>query len=334
METIDSILADWQSCRPEGATVSVRQLHEVAGRAAARIRNTAAPEAARQEAYELLQPTWAGEEPEPSLFVRMLRLGASGDHEHVHFLRFWQAMQEVFRRLEQPHGKAGGEPLAEEAAALRDALLRRYDNPSELSCVWFAAEAAQARVMSADEAAWASLEEAIARLRAVPGQAAPGRKGCRGGGAALRFEEASELLFAWLQRAAQDYCRGERRAKIRAVCDVAGCGVREACFHLGCRGWEVEAALLSFYGGVAVAFGTAALGGTCGWSSYGAKLRKSEVECPICFEPYSGEAKPIETGCCFQVLCSACRARLMHPGGFHCPFCRSVEAFRLAGGGH
>lgn len=318
MEAIDDIVEDWHECRG-GAAVPACRLHEVLNLAAERITRSGADEERRRDAYALLAPTWAGSEPEPPVFVRMLRLDGS-DRDQIYFLRFWQAMQQVCGLLLGCTGAAAeSEPLAEEASALRDALLRRTDS-GELSRSWLAAEVTRARGMSADEAAWASLEAAVLRL-GVPKEAASGRRS-RGADAPLRIEEASELLFTWLQDIAEDYGRGQRGAKIKAVRDVAGCSAREACFHLGCRGWEVEAALLSYYGGGAVP--SMAMGKGRGWSSHGAKLCKNEVECPICAEPY-GKAERLVTGCCFQVLCTTCRAKLMQPGGFHCPFCRTVE---------
>jgi len=320
METIGNILVDWQAFRPAGVAAPVRQLHEVLNAAAERIRSSQAPESAQEDAYALLQPTWTNGEPGPPWFVRMLRLGTSGDNDRIHFLRFWQAMQELCRRLEQRQGKAESEPLAEEVSVLRDAVLRHSDISGTLSSSWFVSEATQARATSADEAAWALLIEKAAAQRAAPKGALGGRwRHCSE--APWPLEEASGLLFEWLQEVTLDYASGERGAKRHAVCDVAGCSGREACFHLGCRGWEVEAALLSFYND---AGGTS---GAHGWSSRGAKLRKSEaeVECPICAEMYKSKAMPVVTGCCFQVLCSDCKAKLTQPGGFHCPFCRTVE---------
>jgi len=104
---------------------------------------------------------------------------------------------------------------------------------------------------------------------------------------------------------------------IRGFCDVGACERHMACLHLGKEQWDVEAALRSFYSDScprAVA--------STSWSSRGAKLRKEEVECPICATEYTGQRQPVETTCCFQVLCPRCRERLTTEGVFSCPFCR------------
>jgi len=321
MEALDSVLDDWDACRPLGAVAPARRLHEVLNCATERVRSSAASGSARQDAYALLEPSGSRAAPGPPLIVRMLRVDLGDSQECIAFPRFWQAMQELARRLGEPPGQARDAPLAEEAAAFRDALLRQADPSGTVPHSWLAAEAAEARTMSADEAAWAPLEEAVARLqtpKVVTGRGAHARK------PDVRYEEASQLLLAWLRRLVDDYCRGNRAAKIRNMSDVASCSVREACFHLGARGWEVEAALLSFFSSAAPHM-LLPLEGGCGWSSHGAKLRKNEVDCPICVEPYSTKTKPVVTHCCFQVLCSICHLRMLEPGGFHCPFCRSVE---------
>lgn len=322
MECLDSILADWWSCRPDGAVAPARRLHEVVNRATERVEHLPATYAARQDAYSLLEPTWIDDNPVPPLFIQMLRVDTKT--ECIHFLRFWQAMQEVFRRTGQLFGQANDEPIAEEAAAFRDALQRRSDATGKLSCVWLLDEASDARAMSADEAAWASLQDAFKHASSAK---EGGLDQPRADEAHLQREEAAGLFLHWLQVLTDDYCRGSRAAKLRAVRDVTGCSTREASFHLGSRGWEIEAALCSYYS-VGPRSSAMALGDSDrGWSSHGAKLRRSEVECPICVEPYTGE--PVVTSCCFQVLCSDCRAKLIHPNGsnkgFHCPFCRTLK---------
>lgn len=144
----------------------------------------------------------------------------------------------------------------------------------------------------------------------------------------LDLEEASTALFAWLQELAEDYCRGNRAARIQCVCDVARCRAREACFLLGARGWDVEAALILHFSGDGANEANVLRGGAEGsWSSHGLKLRQEEKECPICCENYGGAGeKPAVTRCCFQVLCSHCHNRLAgDPDGFQCPFCRSMD---------
>eukprot|EP00927_Polykrikos_kofoidii_P025185 TRINITY_DN22682_c0_g1_i1.p1 TRINITY_DN22682_c0_g1~~TRINITY_DN22682_c0_g1_i1.p1 ORF type:complete len:457 (-),score=69.45 TRINITY_DN22682_c0_g1_i1:210-1418(-) len=151
-----------------------------------------------------------------------------------------------------------------------------------------------------------------------------------GGDAKLEIAEVSTLLFAWLQELAEDYCHGSRSALIRAVRDVAGCSLREACIHLSRQRWDVEFALLSFYGQ-----GIKCCDNNSGWSSQGARLRLSEVDCPICAESYSAHRKSMATPCCFQTLCGSCHQRVVHGQTFHCPFCRcdveGTKKDRLAG---
>jgi hypothetical protein len=71
--------------------------------------------------------------------------------------------------------------------------------------------------------------------------------------------------------------------------------------------------------------------GAHAWSSTGAKLQRSEVECPICATSYERNCmlrRSTVTRCCFQSLCVECYARLSDrkgKSGFACPFCRIVS---------
>ncbi|CAE8665772.1 unnamed protein product [Polarella glacialis] len=140
------------------------------------------------------------------------------------------------------------------------------------------------------------------------------------------------LLLTWLSELVEDYRRGSRSAKVYCIRDVAGCSRRDACLCLSRSGWDVEAALQSFYiGNKPKAAAGAKLEGALSaeseaeksWSSGGAKLRRNEVECPICVVPYEQGYKPVMTQCCFQVLCSECLCRLTDSRGqLACPFCR------------
>ncbi|CAK0798850.1 unnamed protein product, partial [Prorocentrum cordatum] len=308
MEAIGRVLSEWDAlCRGLAAGGGARAVlpapcaDQVLGLAAARAQASPAPREARLDALALARGAHGGREPPPLL--RMLR--ADG-RQPVHFLRFWQAMEELARRLGSGAGRAPPqEPLAEEASGLRDAVLRRAESPGGLTKGWLGAEVAAERQGSADEAAWAVLARAAEEVHG-------GRK------APVPLEVASALVMTWLREVVEDYCGGDRAAKIRAVRDVAGCGIRDACLHLGCRGWDLEGALVSVLGPCHCA---GALGR--GWSSQGAKLRRSEVECPICAEEYGPRAKAAVTPCCFQVLCAGCHGRLTRLGDFQCPFCRT-----------
>jgi hypothetical protein len=121
------------------------------------------------------------------------------------------------------------------------------------------------------------------------------------------------------------------------VQDVAGCGMREACLRLEKHAWDIEATLRGFYASgptVAVPEGRGRTSGRSppqvpslraeSWSSCGARLRKDEIDCPICMEPY-GALPPVQFQCCLQVMCGACRARVANEHGLlACPFCRTV----------
>eukprot|EP00435_Cladocopium_sp_Y103_P076093 s5_g76.t1 len=137
------------------------------------------------------------------------------------------------------------------------------------------------------------------------------------------FDTAQGCSFIDDLELVEDYSRGSRSAKIFCVKDVAGCRCRDACLYLSKNDWDVEAALQSFYEAptkVVEAVKPAA------WSSGGAKLRRKEVDCPICVDSYTAGNKAIMTKCCFQVLCAKCHARLTDSTGrLSCPFCRGAD---------
>jgi len=395
MEVLGWILTDWEACRPSDGSIPEDRLQEVMDRATARILDAPAPSQMQQDAYTLLEPEAGeamGDGGRPPLLERMLLRGRAYAHggsspssgaapggsglagdpgagadaaglAQIHFLRFWQAWQELLRRLGQPNGQGNDEPLAEELVIFRDTLLRHAASSEGLTGQKLASEAAAARAMSADQAAWLYLEEAAGRLSGnaqhaaavasfasvtVAAATAAGSAASRGrqaspppspplqhGGAieAMGPAELCGVLLGWLHELAEDYSQGPRAAKARAVMDVCRCTRREACFQLGARSWDVEAAMMGYYG--KACGGSSPLGGSAGslmsWSSQGAKLRQNEVDCPICCEPYATGAKPVVSRCCFQVLCKSCHERLTQPAGvwpetaFQCPFCRNVE---------
>lgn len=316
-------------------------------RASARILDAPVPSQLQQDAYAMLEPEVGdamGDQGQPPLLERMLLRGMCRESEGtaldvsearpqktapIHFLRFWQAWSELERRLGQLQGCQGREePLAEEVGIFRDALLR-HATTEGLSAASLCSEATAAREMSADQAAWEPLQEAARAL------AAGGVDLLRSsGGSASRWpardEDLCKALLEWLGELAEDYRVGKRGALIKAVRDVTRCTVREACFALGARGWDVEAALICRFGKGSLSYG-GEKGQPVSWCTQGAKLRKSEVECPICAEPYESGCKPVVIKCCYQVLCKSCHERLTKPAGarpdaeFHCPFCRKTD---------
>merc|ERR1740138_955636 len=97
MEDLDNTLTDWRSCRPDGVVIQAASLPLVLDRATARVKSSRAAGPARRDAYTFLPSGWSGSGP--PLFVRMLRVDGGNPSEQIHFLRFWQAMEEVSRRL-------------------------------------------------------------------------------------------------------------------------------------------------------------------------------------------------------------------------------------------
>lgn len=319
MEALDAILADWRACDPDGACLAAGRAGIAVDRVVSRVHAEPLSEAAFQDVHVFLSPP-VGRNSGPSPFVKMLRIGADGQtagDDQLNFLRFWQASEEVWRRVQQ-FNSPDDEPVVEEIAALRDSLLRSSDG-GHIKVDWLASEVADTRSMSVDRQIWQSLEHSIELLALskvdltdMESKSSPCSL------ATFMLEEASMLLLTWIFEIVHDYCHGDRFAKIQAVRHVASCTRRTACFHLASSDWDVEAALLSFFG--------SAWETSSSWSSQGAKLRKDEVECPICTLPYNQAAKSLVTSCCFQVLCTACCSKLTDAEGvFQCPFCRGCK---------
>jgi len=353
MDVLAWTIADWDACGPVGGGLSTDSLPMILDLAANRVLDSSAPPQLQQAAYVLLEPEAGeamGDHGQPALLERMLLRGRPAAHEcghtsgdgsmRINFLRFWQAWWELWTRLADVNEQSV--PVIDELAIFRDALLRR-SSATECSLDALGEEVANACRLSIDPAAWAPLEESMGMLRDAD---------C--GGMRFSFFQADEcaphvlsmlsvceLVLLWMRGVVQDYRIGPRSAKIRAVTDVCGCSPREACLQLARNAWDVEAAMMSYYGhGGRV--------GGCGppplaqgpdealsWSSHGAKLRRSEVECPICAEPYADGVKPVVSSCCFQVLCQGCHDRMLRPSDdstpwrcsldFQCPFCRGVQ---------
>eukprot|EP00927_Polykrikos_kofoidii_P058873 TRINITY_DN5368_c0_g1_i1.p1 TRINITY_DN5368_c0_g1~~TRINITY_DN5368_c0_g1_i1.p1 ORF type:complete len:414 (-),score=58.76 TRINITY_DN5368_c0_g1_i1:641-1834(-) len=327
MEVLDTLLADWFACSPEGYSrdsLPPGSLRVVIAHAASVANATGISDGdeARQDALSLFNVVGSGLSP----FMRLLRV--SGDQESIYFLHFWHAFGELRRRL----GRLGddNEPIAEELEEFRDGLLRlQRVTPADL-----VEHVKTARRQSSDALAWAPIRRSFKRLLPVFGKRH------------LRLEQASHPLLSWLRALASDYLNGNRHDLIQRVRDVTGCSRRIACLHLGRRGtgdaWDVEVALLRFYSsGEASTSASDTKALDCrkrklSWSSHGLKLRRQDVECPICMRDYAKDAvkedagivsrsSTVQTRCCFQVICAGCRSHLIDAEGlFSCPFCRQL----------
>jgi len=288
MDGLDTILADWQRCRPRGAVLPVEGLTKL----------------------QNLTPHLHAE----LLKARChLRQGDQVDSDScvVHFLHFWKVLDELRCHVDEA-------PLAGELRAFREALLNRLERSGGTISSQFLADAVRrAQRKSADASAWRPLKDVVSSLTATEGT------WWGQGSLKLALDELSTLLLPWLQELVEDYSRGSRSAKIFCVKDVAGCRCWDACLYLSRNDWDVEAALQSFY---STKVATQEAVKPAAWSSGGAKLKRKEVDCPICVEKYAPGNKTIMTKCCFQVLCGKCYSRLTDSTGrFSCPFCRGAD---------
>lgn len=252
----------------------------------------------------------------PQMHAELLKAGDSSlaDSSVIHFLHFWKVLDQLrCSAVEEA-------PLVGELRAFRETLLNRLDrNGGKISSQFLAEAVRRAQRKSADTSAWRPLKDVVTNLTAA--ETAAGWWGQSS--LKLALDELSTLLLPWLQELVEDYSRGSRSAKIFCVKDVAGCRCRDACLYLSKNDWDVEAALQSFYEAptkVVEAVKPAA------WSSGGAKLRRKEVDCPICVDSYTAGNRAVMTKCCFQVLCAKCHGRLTDSTGrLSCPFCRGAD---------
>jgi len=314
MNALDKIFEDWWLCKPSGVVLPAAHLEKVIDCVRARLRGPS-PGGTQHDAEALLLPVSSSDDSLPLVQMLGCRTGDSlqAGRAVIDFLRFWQALSEVWRRL-RPLEELDDEPIADEINTFRDVLLRRFDHLG-VAGDWLVEWVCAARNMSADVDAWSSLEAAVNQV-AVALKANPGSK------TFLQLDELAALLVPWLQELVEDYCRGSRSAMVFCVREVANCRRHDACLHLGSSRWDVEGALHSL---CTIGSNRAAARGSA-WSSGGAKLRRNEVDCPICMVPYVEGAESVMTHCCFQVLCAACHGRLTDAGGhLTCPFCRAVE---------
>jgi len=306
------ILEDWRSCKPHGVVLRIDYIDDVFSRAAAHLDDPAIPRDAQEDAYNLFVPVSSGPCAPP--LVQMLHVG---DGEVVHFLRFWQAFQELRRRLQHPQ-EGDDDAVCQEILEFRDGLLRRFENGG-FACSWLSSEITSIQRTSTDPLAWEPVQAALSDHRARTKNVVFDTK-------LLRLDEVTTFLFSWLTELVEDYCHGDRSSKVRCVRDVARCTRRDASFHLGVARWDVESALRGLYSSQ----DPESMGKICdgAWSSHGAKLRKREVECPICTLPYTDGSASVVSQCCFQVLCIDCHRKLTGTNKlFACPFCRKREEF-------
>jgi hypothetical protein len=317
MNALNTILHNWYACDPDGVLLPATRLGKIFDLIAQQLDVPSLPASVRADAAGLLKVTGSGLPP----VLRILHISGRMVHDEIiHFFRFWQAFEELARRLQVGHGEY--EPIADEIAEYRDEFLRRVELDGATQAMdGFVTQAslnndlARIRAMSADSASWAMLETDLCVGRRNPKKH-------------LQLHVVFESLLSWLHRVCLDYTCGPRAAKIRCVRDVTGCGQREACMCLSSAYWDTENALRVFFARQ-LHLGSSALTETS-WCTQGAKLQKNDVECPICMHPYMGHedavGEPIQFRCCFQVLCRSCYIRLANDQSMViCPFCREID---------
>lgn len=274
MDGVDEVLQDWTSCRPDGVVLRSSQLGEVISRVVARA-DALTDAGARSRVYRFLAPAASG----PPLLVQRLRIdgghrlsGADGPEACVavvHFLCFWQALDEVLKasRLAQ-ESETGVRQVAEELAKFRDSLIDCYDSKT-LTVGSLIENLVVARRDSVDQTAWGPLQAVVARTAAAAasGETEPGAVEVSGqpeGGAApalvppqhtarhasrdiheehLPLDAVAMLVLPWLQQLVEDYQRGEKFQRIQKVCEELGCEASEACISLCATKWNVETTL-------------------------------------------------------------------------------------------
>lgn len=330
MDGIDLILNDWRACRPEGVIVraSPERLDAILVHCHNLIQDSTTVSASKYRRQARAMLSDCGEAARAPPLISRLLAHSSGDEgsqlgQVVHFLHFWQVLGDFRSRLHRIDATppTDGEPLATELACFRDVLLT-HDEEGSLTLASFLEALAAARKASHDVVPWLSLQKGATLFAELEVQQNPGALT-----APVQLEKVSALIFGWLSDLVEEYCRGQRAARIRAVRDVLGCSAAVASEHLGKTGWDIESALRHRYsnsepGNTLVAIGACK---PDGWSSKHAQLRSTtERECQICVAHFTQGAEPIVTKCCFQVLCVHCVGRLSNDSGqLRCPFCRA-----------
>jgi len=337
MDDLARVLRHWDACEPIGVLLPANRLSKIFELVSQHLNDSSLSAAAHTDASALLSVAGDGLPP----FLRLLRISGSrkSRYEVIHFFRFWQAFEELGRRLcgAKLQGVAerveeNVEPLAEEIIEFRDSLLRKFGHGSVTQSLdgfvtssTLKSELLRMQSMSADTSAWVALESDIFLCGSRPAQEMP-------------LHRVFEIVLAWLRKVCESYVGGLHDTRIRSVGDVISCGRRDSCLHLSHADWDVEDALLGFFSGQ-VPGSIARAGASTSWSSCGAKLQKLEVECPICMNPYSAsdgsfsagsDSGPVELRCCFQVLCRLCHRKLLNDQRMiTCPFCRVIDRVPL-----
>jgi hypothetical protein len=199
----------------------------------------------------------------------------------IHFIHFWHALGEFRRRLRKDDEDLPcGEPIAEEAAAFRDTLLRDIRD-GVLTAAKFSAAVSTARSLSEDPPAWDTLVAAVSALEERFTDSSLSALGivkvAEAAEEQLPLHEVSMILLMWLPELTEDYRRGFRGACIQSVRDVLRCSARQASENLCATDWDVEAALRRFYtAGGPPLVANAAQHRSDSWGSHSAKLCSSE----------------------------------------------------------
>mmetsp|Transcript_132964 Transcript_132964/g.231100 ORF Transcript_132964/g.231100 Transcript_132964/m.231100 type:complete len:370 (-) Transcript_132964:61-1170(-) len=346
MEAFDEILSDWRACKPDGVVLRATHLDDVIARACARVEDarTVSPGRQWRRARALLSTSPSvlpkagadlratsevvrADQQTPPL-VELLHLDGkyklpddrNAPASVIHFFYFWQAFDALRRCLRRTDDAADLEPMAGEAAALRDALLERYA-AGRLTLGSLVAELTSIRKSSKDPSAWACLNENVLVTVHLETSAEPTARD-----KPMSLDRVSALLVGWLSELTEDYCRGRRKSAIQTVCDVLRCSVQDACVHLGSSGWDTESALRLHYVNASTlqALHAGHLAGA--WNSQHARFSSGEQQCSICVAHFTIGSEPVVTRCCFQTLCVNCIKFLSDDKDqLRCPFCRRME---------
>lgn len=325
MEHLDAILRSWDSCEPDGIFLRTSELSKVFGLVTHQLRNPSLTPGAHQKLRQLLSVQGSGLPP----LLRLLHInGNNGSWEVIHFVRFWQAFEEVHRMCASEDGsdlqsRADQEPIVEEIAEFRDALLRKLDKSSVTQALegllpqdLLFEELQRMRCMSVDPPVWEDLEESL-------------RDAClaKASQEQISLRDVFVSILQWLRFICAEYVHGQKRTKIDSICNVAQCTRHDASLLLLQASWDEETALRNFFAVKNQDTVTTSQGAS--WSSQGARIKQDELECPICMEPFSGDVASgscIQLRCCFKVVCRCCHQKLVNEQHMlNCPFCRTVD---------
>ncbi|CAK9089282.1 unnamed protein product [Durusdinium trenchii] len=350
MEDIDLVLQQWRSLEPDGAVFRAECLDAAIAMVGNLIAESGAQRCSQRKALQLLR---VDEQIQVPVLVQMLQVDvdflfnepkpgkADGlSSAVVYFPCFWQAMHELQKRLGGDPMDKGTEPFAEEASSFRDAILDLAAS-QRLTTASFADLVIAFKGTSTDQRAWDSLLESL-RFLMRETKATKHIDCSRTLQQLILAQEpmpmafVASILLPWIFELCEDYRRGERAGLLRAVRDVLGCSLRDACELLAKGKWDLETALRQhdLQNQCNTLDALEACRPDCvGWNSNAAKIRRAERECPICACDFRIGAEPTVTSCCFKSICSHCVAVLVarvEDGLLHCPFCRQVEQVPIA----